>query len=477
MLGFFLPAMELAPAFNAAAADPPYEELVALLCLSGLAYLFLVETVIHTPVQKRVVLWILALGIIMRFAAILAEPILEDDYHRYLWDGAVAANGLNPYLYSPQDVLEGKETTGSAIYSQLSNDGKDQLEKVNHAYLRTIYPPVTQFFFAAAYWLVPWNILGWKLVLLGVEILVLWILYLLIRHLALSPLWFAAYWLNPLLVKEIFNSGHMDLLLVPFLLGALLLAFTNRPQLAAVSLAIAGGVKIWPLALFPIIFRPYWKRKWTLLVATGIVSIMTVLFFWPMYATGLDTESGLNAYSQRWQLNDSLFLIIFSTAEFFFNLLDLREGFAHLYAQQTARGIVAVLCLALIAWYSFTKPGGKQEIVRRCLMVSAAIFLLSPTQFPWYVVWLIPLLTLYQRRSLFMLTALLPLYYLWHCYNVLGRADDFANWVVWVEFVPVWLVFLYEWWHNRQSITATPTEVVEGYEERFPDIGYHPRFK
>ena len=105
LLGFFLPAMELAPAFNAAAADPPYEELVALLCLSGLAYLFLVETVIHTPVQKRVVLWILALGIIMRFAAILAEPILEDDYHRYLCDGAVSANGLNPYLYSPQDVL------------------------------------------------------------------------------------------------------------------------------------------------------------------------------------------------------------------------------------------------------------------------------------------------------------------------------------------------------------------------------------
>jgi len=477
LLGFFLPAMGLSPAFNSEAGNPPFEQLVILLCLAGLAYLFLMETVIHTPVRKRVVLWILVIGILMRLAAIAAPPILEDDYHRYLWDGAVTANGLDPYQYSPQDVLDGKVVTDSTVYAELAEAGSFHLEKVNHAYLRTIYPPVTQFFFAAAYWLTPWNLLGWKLVLLLIDILTLAMLYLLIRHLALSPLWFAAYWLNPLLVKEIFNSGHMDLLLIPFLLAALLLAFKNKPQLASASLAIAGGVKIWPLALFPIIFRPYWNRKWTLLLATVVVSLLTAFFFWPMYVAGLDTESGLNAYSQRWQLNDSLFLIIFSAAEFLYSLLDLREGFAHLYAQQTARIVVAMLCLALIAWYSFTMPRGKQEVVRRCLMVVAAIFLFSPTQFPWYVVWLIPFLALYQRRSLFMLTALLPLYYLWHCYNVLGRADDFAHWVVWVEFVPVWLVFLYEWWHNRQSITATPTEVAEGYEERFPDIGYYPRFK
>ena len=32
------------------------------------------------------------------------------------------------------------------------------------------------------------------------------------------------------------------------------------------------------------------------------------------------------------------------------------------------------------------------DLCNRCLLLMAAVFLLSPTQFPWYYIWLIPFL-------------------------------------------------------------------------------------
>jgi len=476
LLGFFFSAIQLSPAFSPdiPATDYPYERFVFLMVLAGMAYLFLIEGIVHTHAKKQVLLWVLFLGVTMRLAAIASTPILEDDYHRYLWDGAVTAIGLNPYSYSP-DAIKNKAPNDEFV--KVKESGAAHLNQINHSYLRTIYPPVTQFFFAMAHWIYPWSITAWKIVLLLMDVITAFLLFKLVAHLALSPLWLAAYWLNPLLIKEIFNSAHMDLLIFPFLLAALLLVFQNRPLWASIFIAFAGAIKIWPLALFPILFRPWLKQPLKLLIALSMTLTLSAIFFWPVYATGLDSGSGLNAYSQRWQLNDSLFLIIFSAFDAIYNLFDLREGFAHLYAQQSARGVVALLCLALIFWYSFSHPGKKQELIRRCLMVVTAIFMLSPTQFPWYAIWIVPLLVLYQRRSLFMLTALMPLYYLWHCYNLMGRTDIFSQWIVWVEFVPVWLVFLYEWRLNRQSLTATPTEVAEGYEERLANFSHHPRFE
>ena len=48
--------------------------------------------------DKRILLYvILAAGLFCRLLMFLPEPVMEDDYQRYMWDGAVTANGYNPY--------------------------------------------------------------------------------------------------------------------------------------------------------------------------------------------------------------------------------------------------------------------------------------------------------------------------------------------------------------------------------------------
>ena len=87
----------------------------------------------------------------------------------------------------------------------------------------------------------------------------------------------------------------------------------------------------------------------------------------------------------------------------------------------------------------------------------AALFLISPTQFPWYYTWLLPFLAVVPKFSLvlltlqlslyfslLLLTSLLPLYYLRFYLEPRGLMDIFNNYVVWIEFVPVWVLIVAE---------------------------------
>ena len=53
--------------------------------------------------------------------------------------------------------------------------------------------------------------------------------------------------------------------------------------------------------------------------------------------------------------------------------------------------------------------GNDEDFVRRSLFAVGGMFLLSPTQFPWYYTWLLPLLAVTPSLPLLLYTALLPL--------------------------------------------------------------------
>jgi hypothetical protein len=79
----------------------------------------------------------------------------------------------------------------------------------------------------------------------------------------------------------------------------------------------------------------------------------------------------------------------------------------------------------------------------------SAFFLLSPTQFPWYYLWLVPFLALSPRASMLSLTATLPLYYLRFHFEYRGNVAPFDNGIVWLEFAPAFILLL---WEGRRSL-------------------------
>ena len=467
LMGWSIGLSILSAAFNPARPleVQPILWLTALLILAGIGFIYLIQTsrLLHT--RPSYLYWILAAGILMRLSTLPSTPILEDDFYRYLWDGAVTGNGINPYAYSPEDIrkslTEGNSLPIPQEVQTLANQPNNTLSNINHPYVRTIYPPITQVAFAVAYWISPWSMTAWRGVLIAVDILNAILLLLLLFRLNLSSLWIGIYWLNPLVVKEIFNSGHMDILVFPFLLMAFLMLFHKKHLIAILFLAVAVGVKLWPLALLPIFLRPVLpdtKR------ATGLALLFgaTVLILLsPMLLTAGDANAGLNVYSQRWELNDAAFRLIVLIWSQVLPLFSIHPG----HSQWLARISIIILFFLWMVFILRKKTEHFSEIIDQALLITAGIFLLSPTQFPWYGVWMMPFLAIVPRRSLLLLTVLLPLYYLWYYFRVLDEVGIFHNGIVWIEFLPIWILLINEIRTNKGRTLPAYSEVFVKHEK------------
>ena len=88
--------------------------------------------------------WAVAASLLFRLVAVPGEPALSDDLYRYLWDGRVQLHGLHPYRFAPADPLVAEQSEALATLQR-----GEQAAAVNHSELRTIYPPVAQWFFLA----------------------------------------------------------------------------------------------------------------------------------------------------------------------------------------------------------------------------------------------------------------------------------------------------------------------------------------
>jgi alpha-1,6-mannosyltransferase len=393
---------------------------------AGAAYLlamFLPHASRVSPVRVMVV------AIAARLLVAAAPPMLESDYMRYLWDGAVTSHAINPYRYAPADVLAGTVTDQDReILADLASRGDAVLNHVNHPHLTTIYPPVAQGAFAAAYAVAPWSPRGLRVVFAVADAATAVLLSRLLRALSLPPSRLAVYAWNPLLLREVYSSLHMDVLLLPLIAGSLLAAIRARHASASVWLVVASAVKVWPIALLPITLRPMlgrWRRLGPALLACGLLAAVLWL---PVFLVSHGHNSGFLAYGRGWQNNDGFFRAGIWITERLLEMLGAEPWHSHAIMRVVALTLVA----GVVLHQSRTSAPDAQALVARCLWVVGAIFVLAPTQFPWYWMWCLPLLTLRPLPPLLLYAALLPLYY------VQDRLiDPLAHWL---QHAPVWLL-------------------------------------
>ena len=424
-------------AYEVPLVETPVVWLVLSASVAGGGVLALPRLVRRSPPSGPLIAGMIALGLVLRLLMLPSTPALEDDFYRYLWDGAVAAAKLSPYAHAPAAVLAGSvEGDDGAALARLAAASGEVLGRVNHPRLRTIYPPVTQAAFALAHGLAPWSLMAWRAVLLVFDLAALALLFMLLAALGRSPLWAALYWWNPLVVKELFNSAHVEGLLVFLLLGTALLAIRGRTVWAAAVLALAAGVKLWPVLLLPVVLHTADCGARKALAAVILFGALVAVMAWPVVAAGLGPDSGVTAYARTWEMNDALFMALAWALDGVLRAAGLMD----LPSDMPARLLVGGFLVAFVVWLCRRPAWDAEALCGRFLAVIAALFLLGPTQFPWYYVPLVPFLAALPRYSLLLLSATLPLYYLRFHFAARGAADVFDHGVVWLEYLPVWLL-------------------------------------
>lgn len=390
-------------------------------------YFFIAILSVNKLFNSKIVLGIIiGTGIVCRVILIPSQPVLEDDYYRYLWDGAVTANGFNPYIFSPEDAMS-NSTDAPAELKQLAKESNDVIKNINHPHIRTIYPALAQGVFAISYIIAPWQTWMWKLILFFFDIVLLLFLFLILKHVRYPLILISIYWLNPIVIHEFFNAAHMDLLAILFVIVSIYLYLKNKHWMAIVCLAIATGLKLWPLVLMALYLRPFWKNKQSFSLYFLGYFIIVLIFFIPVLASNLNENLGFIRYAERW-INNAAVYTLFKDAIFYFTSL------IGLHISILPR--IAIVLVYLIMLYFIVKRETKNQdqFLEKALLVVALLYLISPTQFPWYYTWMIPLLAFRLKVSLLLYAALLPLYQL----NYLSPA------LVYIQHLPVLAVFVWE---------------------------------
>ena len=207
--------------------------------------------------RRGVLLWAIA----ARIALFWMLPVLSDDVYRYLWDGMLQQSGVNPYLYVPADAALAR-FHAEPIYDAL-----------NSPEYFTVYPPVSQFFFAFAAkfldgeWQPAYFVL--KVLFVGMEIAGLFLLSRMTHGPSL-----ALYAWNPLVLLSVAGQVHSDTLLVPLLVATIWFARRNRGGPAAIALSLAGLVKLYPFLLFPFLWHRFgWRSVWPGVVTAAVACL------------------------------------------------------------------------------------------------------------------------------------------------------------------------------------------------------------
>jgi Glycosyltransferase family 87 len=463
-------------------ADRPILTYLAIYFALFLLYAVAIETVSQKTDSQPSALWlIVVLGLLFRAAILPANQIQEDDVYRYLWDGKVFANGINPYKYAPEETdlylsfkiqdpenfektydLESQKDLDLLNGLKWQNENALRtLERVNHADVPTIYPPMAQFIFRATATVQPDSILAMRLTFLLFDLIALFFIVKVLTALGKNRNLCLIYFWCPLVIKETFNSTHLDVLGVAFLCAAIYFLIVHRHLLAHSLLAFSFLVKLYPLILLPLFLqraaidsrqknKPFWRAPlFLLLVFSGWV----IVCYLPFLDSGLKTFEGLKTFSTYWQSNDSLFslLVYFFTTVLGENLTAQTFFSNDLATFSSKITVVAILIGAVI--YLLARKGifqkSNEELLRDMFVLMSLVFLLSPVQNPWYLTWVVPFMCLFPWRSWILLTGLTGLYYL-DFYFDYQDVPHYSQWIPWFEYTPFYIYLAFELWKNRE---------------------------
>jgi hypothetical protein len=387
---------------------------------------------------------ILLVALLFRLPLLALPPTLSDDLLRYVWDGRVAAARQDPYRLPPD----------AAELAPL----RDELwQRLPHRDVATVYPPLAVGLFSIAA-RTPWPQPVLKGALTAADLAACWLLIALARRRGVPEARAAWYAWSPLAAVETAGMGHVDALGVAAVLAAVLALSGRRgrpagegaarspdradgrapvrsgeeraaagtartsglPAALMAALAAAAGVLA---KLVPLVALPMWARRSgrpALFLAAALVMVAAGLV--PVFAGGV--PPGLVTYGVSWEFNGPVYeplwraidaLGLDAAARSGLDRLEAWTGawraadplYRFVYPQLLAKLLLAFGVLGAVAWSLSAR-----DPVAGSRGLFGALLVLSPTVYPWYVLWVLPFAALTRAPAWLALAALVQLAYL-----------------------------------------------------------------
>lgn len=313
--------------------------------------------------------WLLLAPLVFRVLLLFTTPTLSDDVYRYLWDGHLLTQGVNPYEFVVEDP-------------RLDEYEIELRELVNQPDYATPYLPAAQLTFGAAAVAAPAEPLTMQVLMVGFDIVAATTIVALLGLAGLPRGRLAIYWWNPLVIVETAHGAHLDALMIALALLAVYLTLRGGRRWAPpVVLALATLTRPLPALLVPVL---WWRWTWSQRITYPAVLLALLV---PFGASG------------GWQLvGEPDRTGLFGSIRFFFEEVTFNGGpYRWIESMLDGLGIVSdpaasartvtttlVALVALAVWW-WSRDAEPRRLLRLAVVPLAASVLLSSIVHPWYL--------------------------------------------------------------------------------------------
>lgn len=429
-------------------------------CLFVLGYQILKTSGFHTSTSLSKGFRILVIAsVLFRLLFLFATPNLSQDFYRFIWDGHMLLEGFNPYLYTPNYVINWN--TSIPLAQDLHN-GMGALSASHY----TNYPPLNQLCFVLGN-LFPGNsilssVIGMRLLIIAADIGTLYFGKKLLEALKLPSNRIFWYILNPFIIIELTGNLHFEGVMIFFLVWSLYLLHKGYWKCTAVVFACSVSVKLIPLMFLPLFF--WWFTSTSLkdqknsqqkkinyaepkglyafsgikklTVFYTIVGITLIAFFIPFFSMEF-----VNNYSKTVGL-------WFNNFEFNASIYYILRAIGYAITGYNEIGIIGkilplISVLVILGFSVLKKNNSIPKLSTSVLMVFTIYLFLSTTVHPWYIATLVMLCIFTNYRYPLIWSVVILLSYL--SYLGIGTADKSENlWIVALEYLIVFSAFAWE---------------------------------
>jgi len=417
---------DLAPGFSGIAGIRLY--VVIFLFLSALylgGVVLVLKTIPNGATPRGLIGIIILLSIIFRISLLPSEPTeLSKDMYRYIWDGRVQQKGINPYQYPP----------GA---DELKNMRDDRIfPNINRKDYPTLYPAGAQVFFRICHALAGDSITGFKTIMVLFDTLTVLVLMALLQNLGLNLSRIIIYAWNPLVIFEIAYSGHLEGLTVFLMVTALYLSAIHKKFAGVFILALAAAVKMYPALLLAALLNRGGRMR-------GLITffLTILLLYLPFIGAGNKITGFLPVYLKDRYESFNLGLK--------YLLMRLLPGLEYYLLS-----LVFLTFLAMAGLVVFLKNKEDSEVVWYAYFLTGLLLILMPASLhPWYVILIIPFLTIYPSAAWLIFTCTVTLSYL----KYTSPRGVMPAWILLVEYLPLFALlaagFILRQYAKRQKIS------------------------
>ncbi len=325
------------------------------------------------------------LSIIFRLIFLFSIPNLSQDFYRFIWDGRMIFEGLNPYLSLPETFITQQNypvNQAKELYNGMGN--------LNGSHY-TNYPPVNQLCFLLAALFSSNNILGsvivMRILIVFADIGIIQIGSKLLTKLNLNPKNIFLYGLNPFIIIELTGNLHFEPVMLFFLVWALYILHQKRWIFSAILLALSISTKLIPLFFLPLFFQWFMHKKSSfslskLLLFYCLIIITTIILFLPFYSNELVSNymNSVGLWFKNFEFNASFYYLLREVGYLF-------RGYNEI---AIIGKILPILSVSFLLAITFLKNNRTtQKLILAMLFSLSFYYFMSTTVHPWYLATLI----------------------------------------------------------------------------------------